>query len=108
MSFEKGNTLAKGRRSPKPFSDALRLAINETVGDKTKLRLIADKLVDEAVEGNVMAIKELCNRLEGRPAQTVHNITEDVRSYEELSNAELTAIIREGQEQRSNDEATED
>ena len=41
-------------------------------GTRTKkLQRIADKLVDLAVEGNITAIKEIADRVEGRPTQTI-------------------------------------
>jgi hypothetical protein len=37
-----------------------------------KLRLIADKLVDKAVEGDMQAIKELLDRVDGKPGASTY------------------------------------
>lgn len=57
----------------KSFANMLNIAIKEAVDgtDKTKLRLVADALVDEAMRGNVIAIKEIADRLDGKVAQAV-------------------------------------
>ena len=36
-----------------------------------KLRLLARKLVDRALEGDVTAMKKIGDRLDGRPSQTI-------------------------------------
>ena len=55
----------------KPFRDALRLAINEADGDVRRLRRVADALIAKAMSGDVQAIKELGDRLDGKPAQAI-------------------------------------
>ncbi len=43
-----------------------------TGGKKTKkLSLLADKLVERALEGDITAMKEIGDRLDGKPAQAV-------------------------------------
>src|SRR6476661_7700062 len=49
----------------KPFNDALRIALR---GDPLRLRRIADKLATLAEGGDLAAIKEIADRLDGRPA----------------------------------------
>jgi len=72
MPFEKGNQLAKGRKSSKDFSDMLRIAVKEAQGaGGNKLRKVADALVSKAIEGDVPAIREIADRLEGKVAQQV-------------------------------------
>lgn len=64
----------KGRSGPKqekPWRDAIMLAVNELDGDQKKLRKLAEKLVTEAIEGNVTALKEIGDRLDGKPAQAL-------------------------------------
>jgi len=70
--------LPKAPRGPyidKPFRDALRLAVKRSadvdVKGKTKLDKIAASLVSEAVEGDVPAIKEIADRLDGKVPQAV-------------------------------------
>ena len=60
----KGNTnAAKGKQ----WSDAVRKVVIQS----KKLDTLANKLVDMALDGDLQAIKELGNRLDGRPAQAV-------------------------------------
>jgi hypothetical protein len=37
------------------------------------LRLLADKLVERALDGDMAAIREIGDRLDGRPAQALHH-----------------------------------
>lgn len=68
-----------GRHKRAVMTDALMLALNRTAngivdGDgkpTKKLSLIADKLVDKAVDGDTQAIKEVFDRTEGKAAQAV-------------------------------------
>src|SRR3954451_3710853 len=50
----------------KPFNDALRIALR---GDPLRLRRIAEKLAEKAEEGDLAAIRELADRLDGKPSQ---------------------------------------
>ena len=42
-----------------------------TQADGQKLRAIADALIEKAAEGDIQAIKELGDRLDGKPMHTV-------------------------------------
>lgn len=57
----------------KSFANMLNIAIKEAHegGDKTKLRAVADALVDKAISGDVAAIKEVAERLDGKVPQAV-------------------------------------
>jgi hypothetical protein len=58
--------------SEKTFANMLRIAIkeaHETGGDK--LRAVADALVNKAMTGDVPAIKEIADRLDGKVPQAV-------------------------------------
>lgn len=57
----------------KSFANMLNIAIKEAVegSDKTKLRAVADALVDKAMSGDVQAIKEVADRLDGKVAQAI-------------------------------------
>lgn len=55
----------------KPFRDALRLVIAEAEDNPRKLRRIAEKLYDAAASGDVQAIREIADRLDGKVAQAV-------------------------------------
>jgi hypothetical protein len=52
----------------KPFNDALRIALR---GDPLRLRRIAEKLAEKAEEGDLAAIREIADRLDGKPAQVI-------------------------------------
>ena len=70
MPFEKGNRANPGGRpKDKPWRDALRLALFD--GDKAPLRDIAESVVKLAREGDMEAIKEIGNRLDGKPHQSM-------------------------------------
>lgn len=57
----------------KSFANMLNIAIKEAIEgtDKTKLRAVADALVDKAMAGDVPAIKEIADRLDGKVPQAV-------------------------------------
>lgn len=74
----------------KPFNDALRLALR---GDPLRLRRIAEKLAEKAEEGDLAAIREIADRLDGKPAQVVDR--RDVPA-EELTDGELYLIASRG------------
>jgi len=59
----------------KLFYDALRVALVQE--DRKSLRKITDKLVKAAEEGDAWAVKEIMDRMDGKPVNTT-----------ELSNAE--------------------
>ena len=64
----KGNTnAAKG----KAYNDALRRALARAGGSVDKgLNKITDQLVKAAIEGEQWAIREVADRIDGKPAQT--------------------------------------
>jgi hypothetical protein len=76
----------------KPFADALKVALLR--GGGRRLRIIADKLADKAEQGDLEAIKQVADRLDGRPPQAIEHGNVSV---EVLSDRELFAIIRGGQ-----------
>ena len=55
------------------FANMLNIAIKEAVEgtDKTKLRAVADALVDKAMAGDVVAIKEIADRIDGKVPQAL-------------------------------------
>lgn len=62
-----------GRKKEKPFRDALRIAIAAATEDNNPraLRRIACSLLDRASEGDVAAIREVADRLDGKVAQGI-------------------------------------
>jgi ribosomal protein L17 len=63
----------------KSFANMLNIAIKEAIEgtDKTKLRAVADALVDKAMSGDVQAIKEVADRIDGKVPQGVIGGDED-------------------------------
>ena len=71
----------RGAKSDKLWRDAIMVAVKrETTGadgkPTKKLALLADKLVNEAINGNVAAIKEIGDRLDGRATQPISGDSE--------------------------------
>lgn len=106
MGWKKGESgNPKGPPKTRPFTDALHMALAEEceIKKKRKLRLIAENLVDAAVEGEPWAIKEVMDRVDGKPAQTAdisvtgdHTVTHVSESLPETT-AWLADILRERQ-----------
>ncbi len=58
--------------SEKTFANMLRIAISEAhVTGGTRLRAVADALVEKAITGDVPAIKEIADRIDGKVPQAV-------------------------------------
>lgn len=62
-----------GLKGEKLWRNAISIALNDE--DKTtkqkKLRVIAEKLVTLAMEGDMQAIKEIGDRMDGKPVQGI-------------------------------------
>ena len=85
----------RGAWSEKRFRDALYLAINEERPDgQHRLRVIANQLIEAAEGGDIAAIKEVADRLDGKPAQALEH-TGDLT----LSVAKSLALIRQREDQ---------
>jgi len=70
MVWKKGQTgNPEGHTPPRPFLAALNRAIAQN--DAKKLRAAAERLLDEAANGEPWAIKELADRLDGKARQDV-------------------------------------
>lgn len=61
----------RGQQRDKPFRDALRMEIADADGDFKRLRKIAAALANKAETGDVQAIKEIADRLDGKVAQAI-------------------------------------
>ena len=59
----------KNATKNRPWSEAINRAL--LAEDGKKLRALADKLIDAAMEGDVTALKEIGDRIEGKPAQSL-------------------------------------
>lgn len=58
-----------GLKQNRLWSETIRRAVTQADGEK--LRKIADKLIDLAAEGDIQAMKEIGDRLDGKAAQTI-------------------------------------
>jgi hypothetical protein len=75
----------------KSFANMLRIAINEATEEGgTKLRAVADALVLKATAGDVPAIKEIADRLDGKVPQAL--IGDDDEPPIQFSRIELVAL----------------
>ena len=70
MPFEPGQSGNPKGTAPKKIWIA---ALNRSIAqdDGKRLRAAAEKLLDLAVDGDVAALKELGDRLDGKPAQSM-------------------------------------
>jgi hypothetical protein len=63
-----------GQQADKPFRDAIALELQEEIvlegREFRKLRVIARALVNTAAGGDLVAIKEVIDRIEGKPPQS--------------------------------------
>jgi hypothetical protein len=62
-----------GQQRDKLYREALRLELAEMGVDLKKLREIARVHIEKAAAGDMQAIKELADRLDGRPAQILEH-----------------------------------
>jgi len=63
----------KNGAKAKPWTAAINRALDRRslVSQKAELDELADKLLDQCMSGNLAALQELGNRLEGKPAQAI-------------------------------------
>ena len=73
MPFEKGQSgNPGGRPKERPWRDALALVANEMAEkDKKRLRKIAEACFEAASKGDVSAMREIGDRLDGKPTQAI-------------------------------------
>lgn len=72
-----------GRKAEKPFRDALRMEIAEAGDNSKALRNIAKKLIAQAESGDMQAIREFADRLDGKAVQQL-DVDATVRSIEDM------------------------
>lgn len=58
-----------GEKQNRLWGEAIRRAVVQD--DGKRLRMLAERLLDKAAEGDVSALKELGDRLDGKPAQAI-------------------------------------
>jgi hypothetical protein len=76
---------------PKPFTDALRVALLS--GGGRRLRAIAERLAEKAEQGDLAAIQQIADRLDRKCAQVIER--GDMR-VEAMTDQQLMAVIRGG------------
>lgn len=82
-----------GRKSDKLWRDALMIAAKRTDAEgKVLLAKMAEKCVEQAAAGDIAAMKEIGDRLDGKAHQSV---TTTIRDARQLSDAELIAYLAE-------------
>ncbi len=69
MAERGGQPGNKNATKNKAWEEALRRAL--LAEDGKKLRALADKLIERAEEGDVTALKESGDRMDGKPAQAI-------------------------------------
>lgn len=86
----------KGSKSEKHWRDAIRRAVAADDGTKKTKRLfvIAEKLVTMAEAGDMAAIKEIGDRLDGKPAQAIIGGDADTPPVRILHEADKDIIAR--------------
>src|SRR4029453_16916658 len=63
----------RGQQRDKPYREALRMELAAAGEDMKKLREIARVHIARCEAGDMQAIKELADRLDGRPAQIIEH-----------------------------------
>jgi hypothetical protein len=93
---ESGNPAGKkpGTSNEKPYREALRMEI-AAADDFKGLRSIARAHLEKARSGDMAAIKELADRLDGKPAQESAVTIDEKRSATDWTRAELVAFLND-------------
>jgi len=86
-----------GRPKAKDYTEALRIVGNEIdpATNKKKLRIMAEKIFELAIDGDVSAAREIGDRLEGKAIASlaINSPEPDVR---DMPDSELIAIAAAG------------
>lgn len=78
--------------SEKTFANMLRVALKAAHAEGgDKLRIIADQLVEKAMGGDLQAVKEIADRLDGKPSQQVELIGDPDSPITTITRIELVA-----------------
>jgi hypothetical protein len=92
---------AGGRPKKSPLTEAYREILQQPYLDdphgRTYAELIAEAVINEALNGNLQAVREIADRTEGRPRAAIEiSRPIDSSSVETLTSAELEEFIRQG------------
>jgi hypothetical protein len=95
MAGVKGRS-GTNRGKDKPWQEALRLAaFREGADGRKRLMSIAEACVSAAEQGDMQAIKEIGDRLDGKPIQESTVTLDDKRDASDWSRNELVAFLNE-------------
>jgi len=87
-------------RRAKELRDALNYALNNFENSAIKkgqaLRAIGRKLVEMGLDGNLAAIKEIADRIDGKSPQTTIIEEDDNRDIEDFNIDELQQLLADG------------
>lgn len=82
----------RGQQRDKPFRDALRMELAAAGEDHRALRRVAQVLIMKASGGDVKAIRELGDRLDGKPAQALVGGEDDDNPINVVTKIELVGV----------------
>jgi hypothetical protein len=74
---------SRNKHSCKPFRDALRIELAAAGEDQKALREVAKKLIRKAQGGDMAAIREIADRVDGKNAQSLEMSGELTLTYED-------------------------
>lgn len=108
MTIKKGQVLnPKGRGARKPVTDCIRAVLSRDADDllrdkpKTIAQKIALNLVKQAIDdNNLPAVKELIDRVEGKPAQAIVGDKDEDAVQVEIKDTDKSIIQRYLKEQK--------
>ena len=96
MARPLGSKSTKDRRlTDKPFADALRMELAAAGDDHKKLRAIARVLIAKAEDGDLPAIQQIADRLDGKPAQESTVTIDDKRDAADWTRDELVSFLND-------------
>ena len=99
--FQKGKSGNPGGAwRDKPFREALRLELSSAGHDLEALRLIARALIANAQNGDIQAVKEVADRMDGKSTQESTVTIDDKRSATDWTRNELVAFLDESRSGR--------
>jgi hypothetical protein len=87
----------RGQQRDKPYREALRMELAAAGEDMKKLREIAKVHIARCEAGDMQAIKELADRLDGRPAQILEHNPADSEPITKVVN-EIVHVTRTPEE----------